>query len=48
MMRMLNRYRADLGVRASPQEMAVAIARTETAPARGHGTRVGSARRAVR
>jgi len=29
MMRMLNRFRMDLGVRASPQEMGAAIARTE-------------------
>jgi hypothetical protein len=29
MMRMLNRFRADLGVRATPQEMSAAIARTE-------------------
>jgi len=30
MMKMLNRYRVDLGVRATPAEMAGAIARTET------------------
>lgn len=30
MMKMLNRYRADLGVRATPSEMSSAIARTET------------------